>query len=227
MKIDEIIRQEPDPEAQKKYTYERDRLVQELAGLRRQMQPEIDDLTRKFTGWLHDYPPYEFNVVPRFERGRVRRLVAMMLCIMLIDAINEWLHRWCSRAVTCDGVRIARVWLGYDDETGSYQIGVIDNQPPIRRTLRSDCFQVKPGNINISPVVWQPVEEARTWLADRGVRIHPNDMELPDTINDLQLKLAQMSDPDYLRSLLFAPLNTDAPFEVYTLRTGLQAARSP
>lgn len=180
-----------------------DRLLVELERTylwRRQVEPILrtqdqEEQARKATTWLLENPAQQFDALSLYKTQSLN--LPQILGLMLIERVNEMLYTCCEQIPACDGVRIARVYLNWDDQTRTYNVQYIHNQPPFRQLLRRTCVPTPLGIINIAPVVGYPVKEARRWLAERGVQINELKKRLPENIEELMSALlAWRADPN-------------------------------
>lgn len=166
-----------------------------------------------FTTWLASQPAGEFNLRRLFEMDKSEPTVTKILSLMLIERVNEFFYTQCAAPGDCDGVRIARVWL--HKNSSGFEISFIDNQPPMRQVLRHSCLPVLRGRINIAPVLWRPIDEARPWLADRGIYANENAQSLPQSFKALIVAIEGMAaKKEDLETRLFA---SPPKFELFTV----------
>ncbi|MBN8636219.1 MAG: hypothetical protein J0M07_12905 [Anaerolineae bacterium] len=193
--------------------------------------PDKDERERKLTLWLRENPARQFDAVSVFG-DRLFQSFPQILSLMLIERVNELLYAYCESIPTCEGVRIARVFLKRNKQTRTYSVQYIHNQAPMRQVLSRTCSPTPFGYINIAPIIGNPIEEATQWLADRGIRFIDERKRLPVNIEELMATLnafwVNVNDPNpadikqrisQVKERLFAlPASGEKDFVVRSLR---------
>jgi hypothetical protein len=106
---------------------------------------------------------------------------------LLLDWILQRLRCDCWSCRPDTGVRIGRVLLRRIRVRGGVRCRVvmIDTSRRHRRELQKACRPLRTGAIDLAPYLWQPVNDVRTQLATRGVRVSATPDRTADVLSAL------------------------------------------
>lgn len=95
-----------------------------------------------------------------------------LLFAVLQDCRNAFFTQRCIEPDARQGVPLARVWMR-TESNNQCSIVYIDNFSPYRRELSPLSAPARFGEINLSPYIWMPVQEAQRRLCEIGLPIAP------------------------------------------------------